>query len=106
VIILAVISIGQMLIPLAGNMLAPDDYCMQNANLKFYGYSTIYSYSWQQLLHGHFAYNIGEKLFALKKWMIVLPNILAMLVATSIFVVSDRRPPRNNLTQVRETAIK
>ena len=31
VIILAVISIAQMLIPLAGSMLAPDTYFMQNA---------------------------------------------------------------------------
>ncbi len=54
-IVLCAISIGQMLIPLAGNMLAPDDYFIENSHLKFFGYSSIYSFSFQQLVKGYFA---------------------------------------------------
>jgi hypothetical protein len=105
VIILAVISIGQMLIPLAGSMLAPDNYFIQNAHLKFFGYSSIYSYSWQQLLNGYFAYNLGSKLFRLKNWMILLPNVLAILVVTAIFVISEKHLHQKNLPQVIQSLL-
>jgi hypothetical protein len=101
VIILAVISIGQMFIPLAGIILVPDNYFVQNAHLKFFGYSTIYSYSWQQLQMGYFAYNLGGKLLGLKSWMILLPNILSILVVTAIFLISEKRLLQNNLPEVR-----
>jgi 4-amino-4-deoxy-L-arabinose transferase-like glycosyltransferase len=91
VIILAVISIGQMFIPLAGRMLVSDNYFIETAHLKFFGYSSIYSNSLQQLLKGYFAYNLGEKLFGLKKWMILLPNVLAILAATGIFVMTEKK---------------
>jgi len=93
VIILCIISIGQMLIPLAGNTLAPDTYFIQNSKLSFLGYSSIYSSSLQQLLKGYFAYNLGEKILGLKKWMILVPNILAILVVTGIFLVKGRSRP-------------
>ena len=90
VIILAVISIGQMLIPLAGSTLAPDTYFAQNAHLPFFGYSSIYSYSWQQLLAGNFAYNLGGKLLGLRGWMTLLPIVLAILMVTVIFVLAEK----------------
>jgi hypothetical protein len=101
VIILAVISIGQMLIPLAGSMLAPDDYFIQNAHLPFLGYSSIYSYSWEQLLEGNFAYNLGGKFLGLRGWMNPLFNILAILVVTAIFVITEKRRSRDELPPVR-----
>lgn len=88
-IILALISIGQMFIPLAGSTLVPDSYFVENTSLKFFGYSTIYSYSLRQLLKGFFAYNLGEKLFGLKNWMILLPTILAIIVVSGVFIVSE-----------------
>jgi 4-amino-4-deoxy-L-arabinose transferase-like glycosyltransferase len=100
VIILTIISVGQMLIPLAGNMLAPDDYFVQGGYTRFFGYSTIYSFSLQQLLQGYFAYNLGEKLLGLKKWMILLPNILAILLTTGIFIAKEKRLPRSTLSIV------
>jgi hypothetical protein len=90
VILLCIISIGQMLIPLAGNTLAPDTYFIQNSTLSFFGYSSIYSSSLQQLLKGYFAYNLGEKILGLKKWMILVPNILAVLVVSGIFISKFR----------------
>lgn len=101
VIVLAVISIAQMLIPLAGSMLAPDTYFMQNAHLPFFGYSSIWSYSWQQLLGGHFANNLGSKLFGLRGWTTLLPLILAILAATAIFMATEKRSHHNDLPQVR-----
>jgi hypothetical protein len=100
VIILAVISIGQMLIPLAGSMLAPDNYFIQNAHLNFFGYSSIYTYSWQQLLDGNFAYTLGGAWLRLRSWMNPFLNILAILVVTAIFVITEKRPLKNDLPQV------
>lgn len=97
VIILAVVSIGQMLIPLAGSMLAPDDYFIQNAHLKFFGYSSIYTYSWQKLLDGHFTYNLVGELLGLRNWMTLLPNVLSILAVTAIFVFMEKRPRKKDL---------
>jgi hypothetical protein len=94
VIILAVISIGQMLIPLAGSMLAPDDYFIQNAHLKFFGYSSIYTYSWQKLLDGHFTYNLVGELLGLRNWMNLLPNVVSILAVTAIFVIAEKHPSK------------
>jgi len=106
VIILTVISIGQMFIPLAGRTLVPDNYFFENEHLKFFGYSSIYSYSWQQLLNGYFAYNLGEKLLGLKKWMTFLPNVLAILVTTGIFIAGEKRQPQNGLPQVGQSPLR
>ncbi len=105
-IILTVISIGQMFIPLAGRTLVPDNYFFENEHLKFFGYSSIYSYSWQQLLNGNFAYNLGGALLGLKKWMVFLPNVLAILVTTGIFIAWEKRLPKNSLTQVSQSPVQ
>ena len=97
VIILGLISIAQMFIPLAGKMLVPDSSLTGADHFGFFEYSPIYSFSLQQLMKGYFAYNLGEKLLGLKKWMILLPNILAILVTTGIFVAIEKRLPRKNL---------
>jgi hypothetical protein len=90
VILLAVISFGQMLIPLANDMLVPDTYFVQNPHLPFFGYSTIYSSSLPQLMQGKFTYNLGEIILGLKNWTVLIPSILAVLVATGIFIRWDR----------------
>jgi hypothetical protein len=100
VIILAVISIGQMLIPLAGSMLAPDTYFTNNAHLPFFGYSSIYTYSWKQLLDGNFAYSLEGAFLHLRGWMNPIFNILAILAVTAIFVITEKRPHKNDLPQV------
>jgi hypothetical protein len=100
VIILAVISIGQMLIPLAGGTLAPDSYFVQNTHLPFFGYSSIYDYSWKQLLDGNFAYSLVGAFLRLRGWMGLILNILAILAVTAVFVISEKRPFKNDLPQV------
>jgi hypothetical protein len=69
--------------------------------LPFFGYSSIYSFSWKQLLLGNFAYNLGAKLLGLKNWLIVVPNILAIILVTGIFVVMDRRQARKVISAIR-----
>jgi hypothetical protein len=106
VVILLAISFVQMLIPLAGSMLAPDTYFAQNAHLKFFGYSTIYDYSWKQLLAGNFAYNLGSKLLRLKGWLIMLPNITAVLFVVAIFIAGQHLKPRSKPTVANQSPIQ
>ncbi len=106
VTILAVISFAQMLIPVAGTMLVPDNYFMQNPHLNFFGYSTIYSYALPQLLAGQFTYNLGEILLGLKNWMIQLPYIAVLLAFITIFVINDKRPPRSQTPAESEAPVE
>jgi hypothetical protein len=101
VIILAVISIGQMLIPLAGNMLPRDDYFMQNPHLPFFGYSSIYNGSLQQLFLGNFTNSLGSELFGIRGWAGLIPYILVILVVTAVFVIVEKRHPSTDLAQVK-----
>jgi hypothetical protein len=89
VIILGIISIAQMFIPLAGFIQVPDDIFPNIGNLGYFAYSTIYSYCLPQLLKGYFAYNLGEKILGLKSWMILVPNLMAILVTTGVFFWDD-----------------
>ena len=89
VIILGIISIAQMFIPLAGFIQVPDDIFSNIGSLGTFAYSTIYSYCLPQLFKGYFAYNLGEKIFGLKSWMILVPNLLAILVTTGILLLDD-----------------
>jgi hypothetical protein len=95
VLLLALISFGQMLIPLAGSVLVPDTYFVQNPHLPFWGYSTIYSYVLPQLLNGNFTYNLGEIVFGLNSWATIIPNILVILSVVGVFIRWDR--PRLDL---------
>jgi hypothetical protein len=89
VIILGIISIAQMFIPLAGFIQVPDDIFPNIGSLGTFAYSTIYSYCLPQLFKGYFAYNLGEKILGLKSWMILVPNLLAILVTTGVFFLDD-----------------
>jgi hypothetical protein len=90
VIILGVISFGQMLIPLANNVIVPDGYFMQGGYIKVFGYSTIYSYLLPRLINGEFNYNLGEILFGLKSWMTMLPMFLVIIVTAAIIFIIER----------------
>jgi hypothetical protein len=105
VIILAVISFGQMLIPLAGSVIVPDTYFVENPHLSFFGYSTIYRAVLPQLLKGKFAYNLGEIIFGWKNWTIVIPNIIAILIATGVFIYWDRHNPQK-ITRATESPVE
>jgi hypothetical protein len=89
VIIFGILSIAQMFIPLAGFIEVPDDIFTNIGKLGFFSYSTIYNYCLPQLLKGYFAYNLGEKIFGLKSWMILVPNLLAILIITAIVFLDE-----------------
>ncbi len=91
VILLSVISILEMFIPLAGKMLVPIDYFVNPERLIPFKYSPIFNYSWPQLLAGNFAPNLGEKILGLKNWLVLLPNLLAILAVTGIFLAAEKR---------------
>jgi hypothetical protein len=78
--------------------LAPDNYFVENAHLKFFGYSSIYTYSWQQLQNGYFAYNLGGKLLGFRNWMVLLPNLLSILAVTAIFVIAEKHQGKMDLS--------
>jgi hypothetical protein len=94
VIILGIISIAQMFIPLAGFIEVPDDRFENISGMGYFAYSTIYSYCLQQLIKGYFAYNLGEKLLGLKGWMILIPNLLAILITSGFFFFREKRELR------------
>jgi hypothetical protein len=89
VIILGIISIAQMFIPLAGFIQVPDDNFSNIGSLGTFAYSTIYSYCLPQLLKGYFTFNLGEKILGLKSWIILVPNLLAILVTTGVFILDE-----------------
>jgi hypothetical protein len=94
VIVLVVISSAQMLIPLSTITLVPDQYFAKNPHLKFFGYSTIYDYSWKELMAGNFAFSLGFILLGLRKWATLIPLILAILAVLVFFIATEtlRRP--------------
>jgi hypothetical protein len=102
VIVLVVISSAQMLITLSTITLVPDQYFANNPHLKFFGYSTIYDYSWKELMAGNFAFNLGSSLFGLKKWATLIPLIVAILAVVAFFVVTEARDRRGALPEARE----
>jgi hypothetical protein len=101
VIILVVISIAQMLIPVSTITLVPDQYFVNNPHLKFFGYSTIYDYSWKELQAGNFAYNLGFILLRLRKWATLLPLILAILAVSAFFIATETRRRQGGLPEAR-----
>ena len=72
-ILLSIISIGQMLIAAASNMLVPDDMAANITSFGIFKYSNIYHYCLQQLLSGKFNPNLGKLWFHLDSWMSLIP---------------------------------
>jgi hypothetical protein len=80
--LLATLSIGQMLIVCASNVLVPDKVIQTIARLDFFSYSTIYNECLQMLQHGNFAWNMGNAWFGLSSWVSLIPLILLIGIVT------------------------
>lgn len=91
VVVLAVISIFQMTLVSASNVMAPDDYMVKIARIPFFAYSSIYSYCLKQLEAGHFAWNIGQDWLGLKNWLSLLPFVAVLLGGTGLMIRLDRK---------------
>ncbi len=87
VVILTLISIFQMTVVAATTVMVPDDYLVRIAKLKFFQYSTIYSYCLKQLEAGHLGWNAGQAWLGLKNWVSLLP-FAAILLAGSALIIA------------------
>jgi len=84
-VLLSIVSIGQMIIPAAGVVMVPDTMVSKIGKLGFFEYSNIYSYSLKQLLKNHFAQNLGRLFLGLKSWRSLIPFLLVVAGFTFFF---------------------
>jgi hypothetical protein len=87
VIILGLISVTQMIIVTASVIQVPERVIVQVADLQFFQYSSIWSYAWQQLLNGNFAWNLGQTFFGLKGWASLSPLLLVDTALIIFFAI-------------------
>jgi hypothetical protein len=104
VIVLTVVSVAQMGIVTASQILIPDEFIAQLPTSGFFYYSTIYSYCLHQLITGQFAWNIGHAVFGLKNWASLLPLVLIISGATLFMAFFPARVERNPQAQVERAA--
>jgi hypothetical protein len=91
-LILSLISIGQMIIVAASYILVPETMVLKISSLGFFEYSNIYNYCLkQQLLEGDFGWNLGHQLLGLKSWSSLIPLFLVMAVVTFFFFFRIKR---------------
>jgi hypothetical protein len=100
VVILGLISIGQMFIVVASQIKTPDDMIYKIAELRYFEYSTIYNFCLKKLLNNDFHWNLGQALFGLKTWASLLPAGLAIAVVSGIFIGFERAEKQNNTVPI------
>jgi hypothetical protein len=90
VVILGLISIGQMFIVVASQIKTPDDMIYKIAELRYFEYSTIYNFCLKKLLNNDFHWNLGQALFGLRTWASLIPAGLAIAAVSAVFVGFER----------------
>jgi hypothetical protein len=83
-VVLGTISIGQMMIAVASNIMIPDTMILKIQNLGFFEYSNIYSFCLQELLKGDFARNLGRQYLGLDSWSSLIP-LLAVIASITFY---------------------
>jgi hypothetical protein len=91
-VILSIISIGQMIIAAASNVLVPDWMVVQISTLRFFEFSTIYNYCLVELVKGHFTRNLGQVLLSLNSWSSLVPLLVVSAGITSLFFWEQLAP--------------
>ena len=89
-VILGLVSVGQMTIAAASNVLVPDTMVLRIGAQRFFEYSNIYSYCLKELLDGNFARNLGLQYLGLHGWASLLPLGAAAAALIALFL---RRSP-------------
>ena len=84
-IVLSVISIGQMILASSCQFLIPANYIPTIGQDPFFHYSNIYSNVMLQLLDGRFGWNMGKAFFGLKTWFSLVPLIFSQLLLSVVF---------------------
>ena len=103
-VILSLVSIGQMFIAAASDVLAPDDWVSEINTLGFLKYTNIYSYCLKRLLAGKFAWNLGQAILGLQNWASLLPVALVVSGSTILMVLFSTRSDRNPQNQLGRRA--
>ena len=88
-VILTLVSIGQMVIGAASTVHVPDTMVLKIDTLRFFEYSQIYSYCLESLRDGHYAWNRGHALLGLKSWRGIIP-LLAVISGGFIYFRQKR----------------
>lgn len=84
-VVLSVISIGQMILASSCQFLIPANYIPTIGQDPFFHYSNIYNNVILQLLDGRFGWNLGKALFGLKTWISLIPLFCAQLLLSFLF---------------------
>jgi hypothetical protein len=90
VILLAILSILQMFVIAASDVIVPDEFMKRIGELSYFQYSAIYSHCLPMLLHGEFTWNLGQQVLGLRGWMSLAPVLLCILGAVAFFILMDR----------------
>jgi hypothetical protein len=85
-LVLSLVSIGQMLIAAASNVNVPATTVSKIKTMGFFAYSNIYSYCLKQLQEGHFAQNLGQQLLGLRTWSSLIPLLIVISIFTFFFL--------------------
>jgi hypothetical protein len=93
VIVLTLVSIFQMTLVSASNVMAPDDIMVKIAKISFFEYSSIYSYCLKELIAGHFAWNMGQAWLGLKGWLSLLPFAALLAAGAGLMLRLDTTLP-------------
>lgn len=91
-LVLGVISVGQMLLAAASTTLVPTEKAMQAIkHASLFAYSTLYNYCWWKLSNGVFAPNLGQQLLGLKTWASLVPLLLFWAASLTLFWRKSRQ---------------
>jgi len=77
-VLLSLVSIGQMLIAAASTVQAPDVWVSRISTQGFFSYSNIYSYCLTQLENGNFTQNLGYRILGLWSWNSLIPFLVVI----------------------------
>jgi hypothetical protein len=84
-VVLSLISFGQMLLAAASTVQAPDTMVSKLGSLGFFEYTNIYSYCLKHLENGNFTQNLGQRLLDLESWNSLIPLLVIIGAATGFF---------------------
>ena len=84
-VVLALVSFGQMFIVAASTVMVPDGNVKKLATLGFFAFSNIYSYCLNSLKTGGFTQNLGYQILVLKSWNSLIPLLVVIGAVTFFF---------------------
>ena len=91
-VVLALISIAQMMIGAATTVLVPDIMITQLDKIGFFAYSNIYSFCLPMLMKGRFITNFGTHFLRLTSWRSLIPLFVIMVGITFLFFLNELKP--------------